>query len=262
MPTGVARTGTSQASASSTASPKPSRSDGTSTALAALTHRGTRSGSTRAERRAARTPAASRERERAIVALLRTGGVGGEQEVRPARGPGPARRAPARGGADGSARGPRRRAAPARAAAPPGRAVRRASEAETAASRSISGSTAAVATRVRGWRTSVPCTVSARTRAGTARAGQAVRPKCACTTSKRGGRAGGRASRARRSGGAGRARRRASALAPGGNSCSSTSSPSSRRSAATWSRTKRPRSGWAASGSMLETTSARKILRP
>ena len=46
IPTGVASTGTSHASASSTASPKPSRSEGTTTALAALTHSGTRSGST------------------------------------------------------------------------------------------------------------------------------------------------------------------------------------------------------------------------
>ncbi len=46
IPTGVLSTGTLQASASSAASPKPSRSEGTSTALAALTHSGTRSGST------------------------------------------------------------------------------------------------------------------------------------------------------------------------------------------------------------------------
>ena len=45
-PTGVAATGTSHASASSTASPKPSRSLGTTTALAALTHNGTRVGAT------------------------------------------------------------------------------------------------------------------------------------------------------------------------------------------------------------------------
>ncbi len=38
-----------------------------------------------------------------------------------------------------------------------------ASSAETAASRSMRGSAAAVARRVRGWLTSVPCTVSART---------------------------------------------------------------------------------------------------
>ena len=44
MPTGVENTGTSQASASSTARPNPSRSEGTSTALAALTHSGTAAG--------------------------------------------------------------------------------------------------------------------------------------------------------------------------------------------------------------------------
>ena len=62
MPTGVASTGTSHASASSTASPKPSRSDGTSTALAALTHSGTRSGSTPPS--AATPPRSLRERGR------------------------------------------------------------------------------------------------------------------------------------------------------------------------------------------------------
>ncbi len=83
-----------------------------------------------------------------------------------------------------------------------------------------SGSAAAVARRVRGWRRSVPCTVSARTRAGTASAGQAVRPKCACTTSKRRAGAGDDAR------GADRPRRAASARGPGGNSYSCTSIPS------------------------------------
>ncbi len=46
IPTGVASTGTSQASASSTASPNPSRSEGAITALTAFTHSGTADGST------------------------------------------------------------------------------------------------------------------------------------------------------------------------------------------------------------------------
>ena len=80
-PTGVASTGTSHASASSTASPKPSRSEGTSTALAALTHSGTRSGSTPAERQQ-RHARSLRERARAIVALLGARWIGGEQDER------------------------------------------------------------------------------------------------------------------------------------------------------------------------------------
>src|SRR3954469_4093889 len=57
-----------------------------------------------------------------------------------------------------------------------------------------------------------------------------------------------------------RAQRPASAArarAPGGASSSSTSRPGRRRSAATWSRTKTPRPGAAASGPMSEMTSAR-----
>src|SRR5207302_8083454 len=49
----------------------------------------------------------------------------------------------------------------------------------------------------------------------------------------------------------------ARAGAPGGASSSVTWSPGSRRSAATWWRTKTPGPGWAASGPMSEMTSAR-----
>ena len=260
MPTGVASTGTSQASASSTASPKPSRSEGTSTALAALTHSGTRVGVDAAEREQLDVDRA-RERERAVVALLRARGVGREQQVGPLGVEPQLARAPARAaiGWKRSRSTPHGSTCARRAPRAPGSSC--ASGAETAASRSIRGSTARVARRVRGWRTSVPCTVSARTRAGTASAGQAVRPKWACTTSN-----GARPLRARRVAAEppaqvdGRAGERAGArrelvqldveLRRGA------------RSAATWSRTKRPRSGWAASGSMFETTSARTIPRP
>ena len=96
IPTGVARTGTSQASASSTASPNPSRSEGTSTALAALTHNGTWLGSTFSSIEQRRVTG---DGARAIVALLGAPGVGGEQQV------GAARIEPERG----ASRGPRDR---------------------------------------------------------------------------------------------------------------------------------------------------------
>ena len=184
----------------------------------------------------------ARERERAVVALLRARGIGGEQQVRPL---GVEAQLGARlraRRAAGSARGRRRTAAPARARA-------RARPGSSCASDARHGREqvdqrqhrARSSSRVRGWRRSVPCTVSARTRAGTASAGQAVRPKCACTTSNA------------RGCGAARPRRRACAVAPAqidarrarararraGTRSSSTSSPSSVRSAATWSRTKR-----------------------
>ncbi len=62
IPTGVATTGTSQASASSTASPSPSRSDGITTALAALTHSGTSSGGTSSRLSSVAPPAIARAR--------------------------------------------------------------------------------------------------------------------------------------------------------------------------------------------------------
>ena len=111
--------------------------------------------------------------------------------------------------------------------------------------------------------TSVPCSVSARTRAGTASAGHAVSPKWACTTSNGRGRAG-LAPSAREDAKRRRSSRaaRASSRAPARTRRARRRAPRCRRSAATWSRTKRPRSGAASSGSMFETTSARTIPRP
>ena len=79
-PTGVASTGTSQASASSTARPKPSCSDGTRTALTAFTHSGTTSGSIPPSVNSC-APLACASGEGAIVALARAGRVRGEQHV-------------------------------------------------------------------------------------------------------------------------------------------------------------------------------------
>ncbi len=75
----MASTGTSHASASSAARPKLSRSDGTSTALAALTYCGTWAGSTCPSASSGTSPASA---ERPVVALLRAVGVGREQQVR------------------------------------------------------------------------------------------------------------------------------------------------------------------------------------
>ena len=116
-PTGVASTGTSQASASSAASPKLSRSDGTSTALAALTHSGTWSGSTRpsVEQPARRRRAAS---ARSWRFSGRPGSAGnsryGPSRVEPER-----RARLRRAGSAGSGRGRRRRAGPRVRPAPP-----------------------------------------------------------------------------------------------------------------------------------------------
>ena len=62
IPTGVPNAGTPHASASITASPKPSSSDGTSTALAALIQYGTSSGATPPSVSSRTSPAASRAR--------------------------------------------------------------------------------------------------------------------------------------------------------------------------------------------------------
>ena len=191
MPTGVASTGTSQASASSTASPKPSRSEGTRTALAALIHRGTLDGVDAAQREQLDLDRA-RERERAVVALLRAGGVGCEQQVRP-RGVeaqlGARLRSWQRAEAlEIHAAGQHLRPAPCRAARQsPARAEpRRRREGRS------SGSAARVARRVRGWRSRCRARSAPARAAGTARAGQAVRPKWAWTTSKRDGSPAGR----------------------------------------------------------------------
>ena len=99
MPTGVASTGTSQASASSTASPKPSRVGGHEHGVGGVDPQRHALGARRRRAPAARRPSPG-ERERAIVALL--AGARGRRRTagRAASGPAPARRAPARGGWD------------------------------------------------------------------------------------------------------------------------------------------------------------------
>ena len=239
MPTGVASTGTSQASASSTARPKPSRSEGTSTALAALTHSGTRSGVDRAERQQL-DAGRDGERERAVVALLRRAPGRRGTAGRAARVEAELARACARGsGRKRSMSTPQGSTSARSRGAAAGQFPRERRRTRPPADRSAAARRRSAA-RVRGCATSVPWTVSARTRAGTARAGQAVRPKWACTTSKR-GRGGRRLSVERRAVAAAQLDRRARERArAGANSYSSTSRPSSVRSAATWSRTKLP----------------------
>ena len=138
MPTGVASTGTSQASASSTARPKPSRSEGTSTALAALTHSGTRSGSTAEREQLGARPLG--DRERAVMPLLGSRGVGREQQVgRSGSRPSSARAARARSAGSAPVDSARQHLrAPARARA---RQLLQQGR-ETTAGRSIRGSTA------------------------------------------------------------------------------------------------------------------------
>src|SRR5690348_3107129 len=94
IPTGVASTGTSHASASSTASPKPSRSDGTSTAFAALTHSGTSAGATVPSDSSATAPATCCARSWRFSG--RAGSAGNSRHGRSGSRPS-ARRASARG---------------------------------------------------------------------------------------------------------------------------------------------------------------------
>ena len=184
-PTGVASTGTSQASASSTARPKPSRSDGTITALAALTHSGTRSGSTEPSVSSVAPVRSATATARSCLFSGRAGSAGNSRYG--PRGRDRARRAPARGGSAGSARCPRRRAAPRarRRAAAPGQ--RRQEWRGDGGGKVDQRQHRGRGHRVRGWLTSVPWTVSARTRAS--------RPAPATPS--------GRSARARRRGAAG-----------------------------------------------------------
>ena len=177
MPTGVASTGTSQASASSTDKPKPSRSEGTSTQLAALIQSATLSGGTPPSVSSSTPAARASESARSWRFSLRAGSAGNSRYGPAAWRPSSCR-ADARGSGRKRASSTPHGSTSARFEEPrPGSALR--SGSETAARRSIEGRTARVASRVRGWLRSVPWTVSARTRAGTASAGQAVSPKCA-----------------------------------------------------------------------------------
>ena len=166
----------------------------------------------------------------------------------------------ARGAAGGSARCRRRRGAP-RAGARPGPGISPRQRRRDGRRRGRSG--------------------AARPRSPGACGGR--RGRCRASSAPAPGRA--RPARARRSGRSGRARRRSGPRRPAAGPTAAPSGGAARRpraqragagrelvqldlepveprSAATWSRTKRPRAGWAASGSMLETTSARTIPRP
>ena len=241
--------GTSQASASSTASPKPSRSDGTRTALAALTYSGT----------CLRRPVAEREqrnaagdRERSVVALLGPARVGREQQVAAVRLEIQGGRAAcvARDRAEAvevDAGGEHRGARP----APPisgsprrGARTRRRRGRGRAARRSVIA-------RERGCARSVPWSVTARTSPWAANAGHALRPKWAWTTSNRVA-----AAPAELAGGLGSRR----TCRPVRTRTRRRRPQSMRRSASTWSRTKLPSAGRAALGYMLVTISAR--MRP
>ncbi len=203
------------------------------------------------------------ERLRAVVALLGAARVGGEQQVGAgAAGASWVRREVAEAGVCGSkdVRACARDIALKRSmSTPQGNTCARArarrpgsswtSASDTAASRPTVGSAARVARRVRGWRTSVPCTVSARARAFTASAGHAVNPKWACTTSKRSLRvAPAQVACGARQGAARQARTRTARPA------TSLQAPAARPPDR--ARSGRARDG-AASASMLDTTSAR-----
>ena len=177
IPTGVASTGTSHASASSTASPKPSRSDGTSTALAALTHSGTSSGCTSPSVSSGTSPATA---ARAVEALLRARRVGGEQQAgRVGVEPEPRARL-ARAAAGGSAARSTPHGSTATRRRVPAPATRsRASVAETVAARSTNRSAARLSRPLRGCARSVPWNVTTCGAPRSASAGHAVRPKCA-----------------------------------------------------------------------------------
>ncbi len=192
----------------------------------------------RRRRRRARDRGASR------VAGGRRGTAG---RVRPGRGPAP--RGRRRAGSARTGAGRRRRATPRWShASRPRPGARAASGSETVATRSRNGTAPSEIARDRGCARSVPWNVTAWAPAGAARAGHAVRPKWAWTTSKRSPPYRRRSARA--------ARPYARGL-PGANANSSTSASGIRRSASTWSRTKLPSAGRAGDGYMLVMTKAR-----
>ena len=246
-PTGVASTGTSQASASSTARPNPSRSDRDEHGVGRVDPK-------RHERRvdaAERTQLdarAARERKRPVVALLPTRGARGEQHEASLVRRGRAAPGRACGESGESARGPHRRAAPGRGAARTGPGARRPAAPMRRRRCPSAGSPSAVSARVRGTR-EVAAVDGQRAHArshGERRPGAEAEVGVDDVESLRPLGAG--ADRARRA--PAHAFRARSRTAP-------PSTPSRRRRASTWSRTNRPRSGLAAAGSMFETTSAR-----
>ncbi len=247
-PTGVASTGTSQASASSAARPNPSRSDGTTTALAALTQSGTRSGSTSPQRQqldvAGQRLGAGRSASRGAPGRPGTAGSGRPGQAR-------ARRGRRHGGSARSGPCRRRTAAPAMSCLD-GPARDRPRERLRDASRRgrTRAAPASVIARERGWRQvgAVQRHRACRAPAAPARARPSARSaRGRCRTSA--------AAKPRRS--CARRARVRGRLPPGANANSSSSTSAILRSASTWSRTKLPSAGRSALGYMFVTTSAR-----
>jgi hypothetical protein len=181
IPTGVAITGTSHASASSTARPKLSRSDDEMTAFAALTHRGTADGSMSPSVNTGTSPATATARSNRFSG--RAGSAGNSRY-----GPLGSRPRAERASARGIGRNRPRSTPHGSTARGPPNAVRGtcvASSSETVATRSIVRSPASVIARDRGWLRSVPWSVTARARALTVSDGKIESPKWQCTMSNR-----------------------------------------------------------------------------
>ena len=151
------------------------------TALAALTHNGTWAGSISPSVRRRTSPASSRARSKRFSG--RAGSAGKSRYG--ASGSSPSwRRAWVRSiGAKRCRSTPHGSTATGRRVAQ--RGTSSASGSETAATRSMRRPPASVSARERGCVTSVPCTVTRRARAGTARAGHSLSPKWAWTMSNR-----------------------------------------------------------------------------
>ena len=179
MPTGVAKAGTSHASASITDSPKPSSCDGTSTALAALIQYGTSSGATPPMVSSGMSPANSRARSKRLSG--RPGSCGkrryGPAGSRPSRA-----RASARGiGRSRSSAIPTGSTATRRRVPAPGRLAAKARE--TVALSAVNGSAARVANADRAHEEVVAVQGHDHRPAARGSAGQAASPKWAWTTS-------------------------------------------------------------------------------
>ena len=122
---------------------------------------------------------------RAVEALDGARGVGREEQARLVGRPGRGARAPRRAGSARSGRDRRRTGSTATRRRSPAPGTSRASSGLTAATRSTNGSAARVIFRERGWRRSVPWSVTTCGAPRSASAGHAVSPKCAWMTSKR-----------------------------------------------------------------------------
>ena len=157
MPTGVPNAGTPHAIASITLSPKPSAWEGTSTALAALIQYGTSSGGDLAHlqqrRVAGRLP-------RAVEALERARGVVREEQVGPVGVQPEALARLARGGSAGSAPRSMPTGSTATRRVVPAPGMFSLNSRDTAAGSATNGSAARVIRFERGWKRSLPCSVT------------------------------------------------------------------------------------------------------